>query len=237
MRRGLTLVEVIVVIFIVLLMAGLLFPVIASARLSAKKSACISNLHQASIALLMYAETNGDFPIGIMPKGGVITQDKLIRTYSPATPNASGKSYIFRCPLDTPGGRKGLPMFDRSEPVSYLGLWNLWEGLNGSAAWKTLNQVDTNPTILRCYFHDSETRKVLLAEPTVYFGLGLGYSNSLKKDGSTSYEAPPPLSIVQREDGTPTSDVKSLYWYSATKAECPPTICDGQQPDEGVRQR
>ncbi|MCC7229216.1 MAG: hypothetical protein IT203_02410 [Fimbriimonadaceae bacterium] len=232
-----TLVEVIVVILIVCLLAGLLFPVIASARLSAKKSACISNMHQAGISLSLYVESYGDFPIGIMPRGGALKKDKLIRTYSPASPNPLGDSNIFLCPLDVSSGRHGLPLFDRVEPVSYLGLWNLWEGDDGENAWKRLNELDSNPTLLRCYFHDAESRKMLLREPKVYFGLASGFSNGLKKDGSTSYDGPPPLSIVVRNDGVQTSDVKSLYWYSATKSSCPPSICDGRQPEEGVRQR
>ncbi len=54
MRRAFTLVEVLVVIAVIAILAGLLFPSFARAREQARKSSCISNLHQLGIGIAMY---------------------------------------------------------------------------------------------------------------------------------------------------------------------------------------
>ena len=53
-KRGFTLIELLVVIAIIALLAGLLFPVFASAREKARQTACLSNLQQLSRAFAMY---------------------------------------------------------------------------------------------------------------------------------------------------------------------------------------
>lgn len=59
-------VELLVVVAIVAFLAALLFPVFASARLSAKNSGCMSNLRQLGLAVQTYAQDYDDlFPYGI----------------------------------------------------------------------------------------------------------------------------------------------------------------------------
>src|SRR5687768_2205581 len=58
-RRGFTLIELLVVIAIIAILAAILFPVFASARESARKSACQSNLKQLGAAMIQYT-TNFD---------------------------------------------------------------------------------------------------------------------------------------------------------------------------------
>jgi prepilin-type N-terminal cleavage/methylation domain-containing protein len=60
-----TLPELLVVIGIIALLMGLLVPVLASARSSARKIACMANLHQVGVALHSYATDNhGNIPFG-----------------------------------------------------------------------------------------------------------------------------------------------------------------------------
>lgn len=56
---GLTLVEILVVVGIVVMLAGLLLPTIGWARTKAKQTACSSNLAQLGAATLIYAELEG----------------------------------------------------------------------------------------------------------------------------------------------------------------------------------
>jgi len=57
-RRGFTLIELLVVIAIIAILAAILFPVFARAREKAKQSACLSNVKQIGLGILMYV---GDY--------------------------------------------------------------------------------------------------------------------------------------------------------------------------------
>jgi prepilin-type N-terminal cleavage/methylation domain-containing protein/prepilin-type processing-associated H-X9-DG protein len=58
-----TLIELLVVIAIIAILAAILFPVFASAKAAAKKTACLSNQKQIGLALMMYLNDNeGAYP-------------------------------------------------------------------------------------------------------------------------------------------------------------------------------
>ncbi|MEX2244772.1 MAG: type II secretion system protein [Fimbriimonadaceae bacterium] len=64
MKRGFTLVEILVAIAVMSVVIGILVPVMSQARLAGHRTVTRSNLHQASLVLLMYAdEYDGKFPI------------------------------------------------------------------------------------------------------------------------------------------------------------------------------
>jgi prepilin-type N-terminal cleavage/methylation domain-containing protein len=59
-RRGFTLIELLVVIAIIAILAAILFPVFAQAKVSAKGTASLSNIKQHMLAWIMYAEAYDD---------------------------------------------------------------------------------------------------------------------------------------------------------------------------------
>src|ERR1043166_7183460 len=62
-KRGFTLIELLIVIAIIAILAGILFPVFTAARKQAHAASCISNLKQIGLAVHLYLSDYDDaFP-------------------------------------------------------------------------------------------------------------------------------------------------------------------------------
>lgn len=105
-ERGWTLLELLVVICIVALLAGLLLPAISKARKNAQKAVCLNNLKQINSAILLYSMDENDSaptPEGISTNRMLtLTGYKaLVSSHVGGNGGESAKSRIFACPSDS----------------------------------------------------------------------------------------------------------------------------------------
>jgi prepilin-type N-terminal cleavage/methylation domain-containing protein/prepilin-type processing-associated H-X9-DG protein len=87
-----TLVEMLVVIAIIALLAGLLLPVVSRAKEAGRSAACLSNLHQIGIALQVYVDGNNNR----LP----VMRDRLVSTNSTATNALPSVEVVLKTELD-----------------------------------------------------------------------------------------------------------------------------------------
>lgn len=123
LRINFTIIELLVVIVIIAILAGLLLPVLGKARESARQIACISHLRNIYLALGMYVDASGgNYPYPVITADGT---DSHINGYK----MMAWPKYLFRylsnteiyfCPLDQKNeGRPKNPDSAPDYPVSY----------------------------------------------------------------------------------------------------------------------
>ena len=116
--RAFTLVELLIVIGIIVLLAGLLLPAISRAREAGKGVKCLSNLRQLGQAAMIYAQINhGSFPISTYGFASGVTWDFDVRTTPPRGGTLWGGAVapaVEQCPSYEPKSR-----FDRDQYLGY----------------------------------------------------------------------------------------------------------------------
>ena len=148
MKRAFTLIELLVVIAIIAILAAILFPVFAQAKLAAKKAVDMSNIKQLALAGEMWKADHEGYLVKAFQNyesGGQLTGI----TYPFGNWDAALQPYIknkdiFKSPLDP-----GLPMRDPSNTKATddelsCQAWNDAYGLCGN--WQTIGPLGARAT-------------------------------------------------------------------------------------------
>jgi prepilin-type N-terminal cleavage/methylation domain-containing protein/prepilin-type processing-associated H-X9-DG protein len=106
---GFTLIELLVVIAIIGVLVSMLMPALARAKSKGKDTACLNNLRQLGIALMLYVdENNATLPLAEPLPSNPLDKQKpmpricdVLAKYVGFTPTGTNSSLVFRCPGDT----------------------------------------------------------------------------------------------------------------------------------------
>ncbi len=122
-RKGFTLIEMLIVMALLGILAGLLFPVLAEVRERGRRTVCAANLSQIGIAAALYrADYDDHFPYAVdnwtrhtdLWAAQPFYQD-IITGHIPNFPTVlfpyTHQNLIFRCPSDTGTIRASKPDF------------------------------------------------------------------------------------------------------------------------------
>ena len=120
LRRGFTLVEVLVAVIILAILVALIMPTLIKVREAAQTAGCVSNLKQISVGIALYAadhnqdippgKTWNELPSGELQSAFVFTapKDPLAEPHLYIDSSWSGLSKIFSCPADRNRNRSSM---------------------------------------------------------------------------------------------------------------------------------
>ena len=200
-KRGVTIIELVVVFAIMSILMGLLFPAVQQARETARRAKCMNSIRQVTLATAVYESINGRYPNGAEGAGelsviyaisphldmGVFTfkMDVDVSPFDPPNDVATASQpALLICPTDYFVGKedgKGWCNY-HSNAGSWVWTEKRWDGFFGSASEYEINGV-TIPKLAHVTsssIPDGLSNTVMFAE--VVNGAGIGDGPKTKDD-------------------------------------------------------
>lgn len=177
-NRAFTLIELLVVIAIIAILASMLLPTLARSKLTAKKVACVSNLHQFGIAITCYVDDTGIVPESNGAKGfrhpSVVNALKAtnpnfynMEALTPYIPGAKVSNNaqelavngVWRCPSNTKPTIEAMQTQLAgwgfvSTPYSFFGRVDLWPEAATQPDTLTANELKADRLLVADIFYN-----------------------------------------------------------------------------------
>ena len=162
-KHGFTLIELLVVISIIALLIAMLLPALKFARETARRTVCLSNLHQWNLLLLTYSVENNDrYPTGGLFWGGL-----------------NNKTVFF----DTPEEAKSHPFY---QYFGYGPNWDFWWYESTDNPKPARKEFVTCPNLVGLGF----PYPAYFSNDKIYLELGYGYCGDGSASGKNFYGWP-----------------------------------------------
>ncbi|HEY1173610.1 MAG TPA: type II secretion system protein [Verrucomicrobiae bacterium] len=156
-----TLIELLVVIAIIAILAGMLLPSLASAKQSALRIKCVSNLRQVNMALKMYADDNK----------GQFTPRHATNRWTTLLVGGYVDTRLLKCPADAPTAASGgTPGFTTNQlPADFASRSYLINGWNDFFQ-STLSSNDWQLYMTATYKFGIREAAIRQPQDTIAFG-------------------------------------------------------------------
>ena len=119
-KSAFTLVELLVVIAIIGVLIGLLLPAVQAAREAARRSTCSNNLKQWGLAMHLFHDGNGKFPLGSYREGGTARRTWVVYLWPFIEAGTLAENYDFsKDYFSTTSGSKNRTLTLTKLPVYY----------------------------------------------------------------------------------------------------------------------
>ncbi|EIQ01845.1 prepilin-type N-terminal cleavage/methylation domain-containing protein [Opitutaceae bacterium TAV1] len=180
--NGFTLVELLAVIAIIGVLAGITIPVVSSVRTTARQARCISNLRQIGVAITGYChDHNGSFP-NTAHSGE--TANSWIHKLSPwfgSSENGTVSDEVCICPLD-PNREKRLHNEYGQKLSSYL----LNDRLDSGVYYDPFGRLTAPPPNLHRLSAPTRTHTVFVARDELDFSTSNDHTHAAEWGGNWS---------------------------------------------------
>lgn len=214
-QRGVTLLELLIVIVILALLMSLTLGVLHASRKSAYKSVCMNQLKQIGAALLMYRQDHGELPPAQVFVTPYLKETSIF--LCPADPFAPhGASFHGNYWAMMYGYSSGLT---NSTGFSYAYVREMMTGEH----FERLQAADANFGLLACALHDQcdwRGMELPLVDATIRC---LDHVLRLRLDLSVQWRPVPMRWYICPRDNAPTGERHG--WRLMSDEPCPPDVC------------